>query len=73
MPAVSPLACFEEAMLKGRAAMVEEMGVEVRREAVAARRERARKVDIVVGFVFRLGLLEVVRVFELIGIYTVIW
>ena len=48
LPLVSPLACFEAAMLKGRAARDGEMGVEVRREVVAARRERARKVDMVV-------------------------
>jgi hypothetical protein len=53
LPAVSPLACFEAAMLKGRAARV---GVELRMEVVAARQERARKEDMIVWFVIRLGL-----------------
>ena len=43
LPAVSPLACFEAAMLKGRAAR----DVEVRREEAAVRRERVRKADMV--------------------------
>ena len=48
LPLVSPLACFEAAMLKGRV-------MEVRREVVAARRDRVRKADMVVAFVLRFG------------------
>ena len=66
LPLVSPLACFEAAMLKGRA-------MEVRREVVAVRRERVRKADIVVWFVFRLGLLEVAGVDDLSRSSKVVW
>lgn len=44
LPLVSPLACVRAPMLKGRA-------MELRRDDVAARRERVRKADIIVGFV----------------------
>jgi len=37
-------------MLKGRAMKGEEIGAELRREVVAARREKVRKPDMVVGF-----------------------
>ena len=53
LPLVSPLACFEAAMLKGRAARGDVMVEELRREEAAVRRERLKKVDIVVVFVFR--------------------
>lgn len=56
LPLVSPLAWFGAAMLKGRA-------MEVRREVVAARRERVRKADMVVGFVVWLGRFGVVCLF----------
>lgn len=66
LPLVSPLACFEADMLKGRA-------TEVRREVVAARRERVRKADMVVWFVLRLGVLEAVDVFYLLRCNKVVW
>lgn len=66
LPLVSPLACFEAAMLKGRV-----MGL--RREVVAARRERVRKADIVVWFVLRLGVLGAADVLDLLGYNAVIW
>lgn len=47
-------------MLKGRV-------MEVRREVVAARRDRVRKADIVVWFVLQLGVLEAVGVLDLLG------
>lgn len=69
MPLVSPLACFEAAMLKGRAAR----DVEVRREEAAVRRERVRKADMVVGFVVRLRLLWVVGVVDTFEDNVVVW
>lgn len=56
-------------MLKGRAAR----DVEVRREEVAVRRVRVRKVDIVIGFVVQLGLLGVAGVVGLFRDDVVIW
>jgi hypothetical protein len=53
-------------MLKGRV-----MGL--RREVVAARRERVRKADMVVWFVLRLGVLEAVDVFYLLRCNKVVW
>jgi hypothetical protein len=46
---VSPLACLDAAMLKGRAVSGFERVVVVRMELVRARREERRKADIVVG------------------------
>lgn len=69
MPLVSPLACFEASMLKGRAAR----DAEVRREVVAVRRVRVRKVDIVIEFVVQLGLLGVAGVVGLFSDDVVIW
>jgi hypothetical protein len=49
LPLVSPLACLDAAMLKGRAVSGFERVVVVRMELVRARREERRKADIVVG------------------------
>ena len=65
LPLVSPLACREAATLKGRVARGDMVAVEVRREVVAVRREKARKEDIVGGFVVRLGFVE--------GVYVAGW
>lgn len=48
-------------MLKGRA-------MELRREVVAVRRERVRKADIVIWFVFRLGLLRLLALIICLGL-----
>jgi hypothetical protein len=49
LPLVSPLACLEVAMLKGRAVKDFERVVVLRTEVVSARREDRRKPDMVVG------------------------
>jgi hypothetical protein len=56
---VSPLACLEAAMLKGRAVRGFDRVVVLRTEVVSARREDVRKPDIVVGLLCSLKILLV--------------